>query len=258
MINTTIVTAFFDIGRSSWDVGFRRTNSHYYSYFKNLCKLKNDIVVFTSEDLIPYIKENTNKTNITYVPIDFKSKWGTLIKTVSDIQSSDFFKSKISKSLLKFPEYSIPEYVVLTTRKVELVNSAIESGLVKTKHAAWVDFGYVRGIETLNNLEYYNSQWDNDKVHMFTHQNLEKVNHIDIQDAIFYGKVYLLGGSVIARSDIWQKLNEIYYKCFDNILKMGLADDDQGYFIASYVEQPDLFETHYIKDDWFPLFKFLL
>ena len=64
MINTTIVTAFFDIGRSSWDVGFRRTNSHYYSYFKNLCKLKNDIVVFTSEDLIPYIKENTNKTNI--------------------------------------------------------------------------------------------------------------------------------------------------------------------------------------------------
>ncbi len=65
----TIVTAFFDIGRGSWtsDKGFsphlERTSDSYIEYFKNLSELDNDMIIFTSNDLKPKLKNKRWKAH---------------------------------------------------------------------------------------------------------------------------------------------------------------------------------------------------
>ncbi|ECV9876617.1 hypothetical protein AVM38_004513, partial [Salmonella enterica subsp. enterica serovar Cerro] len=54
MTTITIVTAYFDIGRSHWTSqnGFapriERTTDEYMDWFSNLAQLENDMVIFTS------------------------------------------------------------------------------------------------------------------------------------------------------------------------------------------------------------------
>ena len=59
----TIVTAYFDIGRGDWSTEkghpshLLRDNQTYLSYFENLAKLDNEMVVFTFEEMKPYIRK---------------------------------------------------------------------------------------------------------------------------------------------------------------------------------------------------------
>ena len=258
MYNTTIITAFFDINRGSWNASFPRSNSSYLAYFGKLASLKNDIVLFTSEDIVEIIKENyLTHDNVTFVTVDFKERWGGLVEQVRTIQQSEEFRSNFGERALRSPEYSIPEYVVVTTRKVELVQQAIDMGLVKTEQAAWIDFGYVRRDSTLAGAEFFNSPFNDDKIHMFNRLSLENAGEKDIRKAILYNRAYFMGGSIIGKPSAWKELNEIYYQCFDELLEQNLADDDQGYFFASYVKNPDLFSAVHIPNDWFPLFKWV-
>lgn len=258
MYNTTIVTAFFDINRGSWNASFPRTNDTYLSYFEKLATLKNDIILFTSEDMVPIIKENyLTHDNVTFVTVDFQERYGDLIEQVRTIQQSTEFKSNFDSRGLQSPEYSIPEYVVVTTRKVEFVQQAIDMGLVKTEQVAWIDFGYVRKDSTLAGAEFFNSPFNDNKIHMFNRLSLENASEKDIRKAILYNRVYFMGCSIIGKPAAWKELNKIYYQCFNELLEQNLADDDQGYFFASYVKNPDLFSTVHIPSDWFPLFKWV-
>lgn len=64
MTTITIVTAYFDIGRSQWTSqnGFapriERTTDEYMSWFSNLAQLENDMVIFTSPDLNPGLRKS--------------------------------------------------------------------------------------------------------------------------------------------------------------------------------------------------------
>ena len=55
--STTIITAYFDIGRGDWTAnkGFReklaRSVDVYFSYFERLAALENEMIIFTSPDL---------------------------------------------------------------------------------------------------------------------------------------------------------------------------------------------------------------
>lgn len=57
----SIVTAFFDIGRGNWQ-GFARSNQQYLDWFKNLARLKNEMVIFTepkfADAIVDMRKEN--------------------------------------------------------------------------------------------------------------------------------------------------------------------------------------------------------
>mgnify|MGYP003352720033 FL=1 len=81
MNNIDIVTAFFDIGRGDWtpDKGLPhylvRTTDTYFERFRNLCKLDNNIIVYTSEDLVDKVKEIRGDKPIKIVPVDFQNNF---------------------------------------------------------------------------------------------------------------------------------------------------------------------------------------
>ncbi|MCV8814770.1 hypothetical protein ODW73_09190, partial [Escherichia coli] len=64
--STTIITAYFDIGRGDWTAnkGFReklaRSVDVYFSYFERLAALENEMIIFTSPDLKPRVEAIRN------------------------------------------------------------------------------------------------------------------------------------------------------------------------------------------------------
>ena len=104
-----------------------------------------------------------------------------------------FWKSVDNPHLI---EYWHSDYVLINIFKSLYVTHAINTGIVKTDLAAWIDFGYVRSQETLpSNLE-WKYDFDPDKMHMF------KMREIDpdrpISDIIKTGDVYTQGCHIVA------------------------------------------------------------
>ena len=52
----TIVSAFYDIGRTDWK-DFSRSTDVYFKAFETMCSLENDIILFTEEKF----KDRVNK-----------------------------------------------------------------------------------------------------------------------------------------------------------------------------------------------------
>ena len=70
-MDTTIVTALYDIGRDGWKQPFNRSYSDYFQYFNNILSLNCNLVVYIDEkdlnivqNLRSYIDSDLNKTKI--------------------------------------------------------------------------------------------------------------------------------------------------------------------------------------------------
>ena len=82
MSEITIVTAFFDIGRGSWSPSqglpayLQRTNDTYFERFANMASLENEMVVFTSEDLVERVNQirGDKKTHINVVDFSYEGE----------------------------------------------------------------------------------------------------------------------------------------------------------------------------------------
>ena len=111
MNNITIVTAFFDIGRGDWspDKGLphylQRTTETYLERFGYMSKLDNHMVVYTSGDLAPKIKEIRGDKSTDVIILNFKNNFQELREKISEIQKSKEFQDKINPSQKKNPEY---------------------------------------------------------------------------------------------------------------------------------------------------------
>ncbi|MEI9715915.1 WlaTC/HtrL family glycosyltransferase [Moellerella wisconsensis] len=72
----TIVTAFFDIGRSNWNAEnghsnrLERNTDTYFSYFNKLAELDNEIIIFTSDDLKEKVLSRRKGKPTTVITID--------------------------------------------------------------------------------------------------------------------------------------------------------------------------------------------
>jgi protein YibB len=257
MSDISIVTAFFDIGRGDWtpEKGLphylHRTTDTYIERFGHLSKLENDMVVFTSVDLVDKIKPLTNK-NTSIITIDFKNSFNELREKIKAVQSDPTFLSKINPREVLNPEYWSPDYVLVNLLKshfVKLAEPVVENELI-----AWVDFGYCRTESALNGKTKWQYPFDKNKIHFF---NLKEwVEGTYIQDVIANNDVHITGPCIIGGAEVWENLRLLVQHNTNELLKNNLIDDDQTLLLMSYLTKPDMFELHPVsKDDWFIVFK---
>ena len=94
MNDITIVTAFFDIGRGDWtpDKGLphylQRTTQTYLERFGHLAKLENDMVVYTSKDMVKEIEFLRQDRPTQILTVDFKKNFTELRQKITDVQKS--------------------------------------------------------------------------------------------------------------------------------------------------------------------------
>jgi len=261
MSDISIVTAFFDIGRGDWTPQkglphyLHRTTDTYFERFGHLAQLDNEMVIFTSEDLADKVyelrKDKITKTKI--ISIDFQNTFQKERELISKIQKDSTFQSMINPVQIRNPEYWSADYVLVNYLKSHLVNFSIQNNFVDTDLVSWLDFGYCRNKETLNNVKEWKYPFDTSKIHFF---NFREYQNLPIQTIIANNIVHMFGAKIVAGKEMWPKLEELIRGAFKNLTDANMIDDDQTLMLLAYLYDKDLFELHRIdENDPFVIFR---
>lgn len=260
--NTTIVTAFFDIGRGGWteeggNPGYlQRTTEKYFKYFKYLSELKNPMVIYTSSDFSEEIRK-IRQGKETYIrEINFKEKFKICRENVQSILDNQEFRSKINPIQLRNPEYWSADYVLINNLKSYFVKKAIIDLKLNNEYFAWVDFGYCREESVLNHLEEWNFALNQRKVHLFTIKKNFDLTEGNVYHAIFNNQPYIIGGVIVASKEKWFEFAELVYSTQRKLMDDLIIDDDQGVYLLCLLSSSNLFQLNYLgKNKWFDVFK---
>lgn len=263
MSKITIVTAFFDIGRGEISTQdglpayLMRTTDTYFDYFANLAKLENDMVVFVAKHHVEKVLALRNGRPTQIIEFDFANKLNYVKKLIHNVQTDAQFISKINPEQIKNIEYWSADYVLVNNLKAYFVNKAIKQGVVNTDMVAWVDFGYCRAAETLNELRNWAYDFDPNFVHMFTIRKNRKIqHHDDVMKFIFNNEVYIIGGCIVASQHKWREFLKLLTKNQKSLLQNRIVDDDQGMYLMCLFQNRHLFKLNYLgKKQWFALFR---
>lgn len=138
-----------------------------------------------------------------------------------------------------------------------LVYKAIKLGLINTQFVSWIDFGYIRNIETLNNVKTWRYQFNSNKIHLFTIKRKYKLISIDsVYYAIFNNIAFIIGGVIVGTKENWKIFFKNTLSTQRALFKENMMDDDQGVYLFSLFNNKNLYELHYLgKEKWFHLFK---
>lgn len=260
--NITIVTAFFDIGRSNWvqedgQPGYlQRSTDKYFQYFETLAKLDNPMVVYTFGDNVDKIQRIRAGKKTYIIDINFQEKFKDCRMHIQKILDNEDFRSKVNPEQLKNPEYWSADYVLVNNLKSYFLKKAILDLNLESEYFAWVDFGYCRSEAVINSLKEWNVNLDKNKVHFFTIRKQFLVTKDSVYHAIFNNQPYIIGGVIVASKDIWLEFSELVYSTQRRLLEQEIIDDDQGVYLLCLLNRPDLFKLNYLgKNKWFDVFK---
>ena len=267
MSNITIVTAFFDLGRGNLPAmkhgrilphHQHRSTDVYFEFFQNLAKVKNPMVIYTSHDLVDRIRniriveglgDITTVIGLdNFIPDDLQN----YKERIEEVMANENYISNVNNPQLI--EYWHSDYVLVNILKSYYVNYAFVAGSIKTDLAAWIDFGYVRTIETLPKSLEWKYPFDKDKMHMFKMREIEPER--PISDIIKTGDVYTQGCHIVGGVSVWPTFMQLMIYNMNMLIQNNMIDDDQTMMLMSYLSKPEMFELRYNSpDDWFRIFK---
>ena len=254
MSKISIVTAFYDIGRGDWSMNveknggplphyLQRSVDKYIDHFSRLCLLDNEIIVYTSPDLAPRLREVSS--SIKVVEYDYFNLHQDLRDRIEKIQNDPTFLKRINPYQVRNPEYWSKDYVGVTSLKAFFVHDAFERGLVTNEFAAWVDFGYCRDDEHIPASKSWEYDFTPGLMHYFNYRepNPNSAN-ADVTIAVLNNVVYIIGGVFVGQKEQWSVLKDDMKKSLEALMGQNLVDDDQGLLLMSYFYNPDMYELH--------------
>jgi protein YibB len=263
MSDITIVTAFFDIGRSNWNTDasgnpvpyyVQRSTDSYFEYFSYLAQMKNDMIIYCETEehkkKIETIRREAAPDSKTTIMVVSLEPVNNLKNKIQSVQRRQEYIDLIDDP--RMPEYWNADYVLINYLKTEFVNNAIDNGLVETELAAWIDFGYVRGPQGLPSSLTWNYDFDATKMHYFTKLPIDMDR--PIFDIIKTNTVYVMGCHIVGGKKAWKKHLMLSFSSLHSLLDCNLIDDDQTILLMNYRNEPDLFELHPIKvsqEEWY-------
>ena len=211
-----------------------------------------------SANEIQKMRKNKKTKIITF---DLNKKFSKIIKKIREIQENSEFRKRINPDEIHNLEYWLPEYVLINNLKAYLIKTAIIKKLIKTELVAWVDFGYIRNRETLNNVKKWEYNFDKEKIHFFNIFTKRKLNKKlkkkeDMYNFIFNNDTIIIGGVIVGATNKWNEFYKKLRKAQNELLIENIVDDDQGVYIKTYFENKKMFKLNYLgKGEWFSLFK---
>ncbi len=243
----SLVTAFFDIGRKEWK-GFERDNSKYVNYFRFWARVKNNLIVYTE----PKMAEEVKKIRADYGLLD-----RTQVIVIDDIRTIDneiyqLIEYALSNELaVKYrkhpwmPECCKPLYNYVMYLKPYFILDTIKKGLIKSEMVAWIDFGFNHGGATYTNSEEFSTLFLDkglsNKIHVFA---VDELDDVPIFEIVRNMHTYIAGAVMIASSNLWKVLADLYRQATISLAQCGFSDDDQTLTVMAYRANPKVFEVH--------------
>lgn len=248
-----IVTAYIDLSNKI----LGKTPDIYLSYFSNLLKLKNEIIVFYDPIIEEKIKELTKSNkNVKLIKAD-KAFFEENIKSYSylnrqyEILNNHFFQKFKTFRLDqgKTPEVNVPEYNIINYAKIDFLDYIVKKKIYEHDYLCWLDFGLIRNQDAMpQHLKFdpeifYES---NDKVHFIANSQILNRWYLDTDwNKIFidiWEKVH--GGLIFTHKNNLNKARNIIHKEIEDLLKHNLIDDDQVIYFRAKLNNQDFFLFH--------------
>lgn len=256
----TIVTAFFDIGRSQWSMEkkpskFRRTTDYYIECFSRLATIRNRLVIYTQSEFaekVLSIRRSLgleNKTVIYTIDDLFLLDPLPLLERDINVCAAKGLRRRVVNPAA--PEYNVPKYVLVNFLKASFVAAAIQSSVVVTEQVAWIDFGYCRTPCFPENF-----LWRFDtkgKINLF---HIRPMSDAPIYDICLKGEVFIQGCHILGPKNCWENFEKEIYSSLTHLLECDLVDDDQTLLLMAYRRRPQDYLLNPIDpSDWFVVFK---
>lgn len=255
---TTIVTAFYDIGRARWESKtFSRSNETYFAAFKNLLKYAFNTIIFVdcrhrlmTEDLVasspfPHTKQ--------VIAIDERwldqNIWAwSRLEREREIMDSPQYKSLIPRRVAAgYPENIKPEYTILVHSKIDFVNYAISSGMSDAGYFIWVDFGYL--LDRIMPAFAPHSKIDptkfvKGKINLCSLGSPLNERDRDMLYTLRNAPAKLTGGVFGGDGNAMTRFQNLCHVWLEKFQHAGIADDEQALWIQCVFDRQSEFAIH--------------
>jgi protein YibB len=260
MSDVTLITAFYDIGRSEWNSQFTRKSHEYVESFRLFLNYDHEMIIYIDtkhyDALSRMVECSPYPKNKRLVSIDeawMKENiwaWSRLEKE-REIMSSDSYRNLIPQRITAgYPENVNPEYTIITHSKIDFVCKAIDDGMVDTDTVMWVDFGYFHNKTQDKHVPKKNID--------LSKLNLEKINlcgmnQITEQDkdvlyTLIYAPVKICAYLFVATKENMKWFQSRCHEVLEVYQANGLADDEQGLWLLCYFADAERYKVHYFPE----------
>ena len=232
----SLVTAFYDIKRGSWQGG-KRSNLEYFDYFSKWAGVKNELIIYTSSDLYdqvsliakacrPNLVTKIVKKDLEKINVNLYSLFENGFKKYSQ---SEFRKFPNNPECLYF------KYCYLNCCKPFFVLDSIKNKLINEENSAWIDFGFNHGDS------YFLSKLDCLLVDKYSLLDSKKIVLFKIKDDTFesMAKIYFdmsviyIGPMILATNNKWHEFSSDMEVSIKAASQLGIFDDDQFYMVMA-------------------------
>lgn len=250
MNNLTIVTAYFEIGRSTWtsNLGFPesvyRPTATYMENFAKFARLKNEFVIFSTADNFDKIAEIRNDLPTTMYEFDIPSQAGDIRDQVELVLSIPDYKSMVQPKHRGHLKYWSRDY--LTVRLLKPTWACIAAIQSAADMIAWVDFDYGSRYSKPPNLEQWQLDLDPNRIHIFSYKPYQ--SGTTIHDIISNNDVYIDAACIIASPKLWRQLEFLVLEGLNNLTESLLVHDDATLILLAALAEPELFKIHDTKN----------
>ena len=195
--------------------------------------IKNNIIIFTSSDLVKYFEDikNINK--------DLKLK--IIIKEFNDLDILKKYNLEFWVNQYKLdptPTIRTKECFIIWNSKMNFIKEAIEINPFNSDKFIWNDIGSMRDLDyskKINKYPIYNNI-SNDKLDIIL------VKKYDKEQYFFQNETHLSGAIFGTSKHLFLKIIDLYYKYFDLYIKNNLfIGCDQQILSTLYMNHKDLF-----------------
>lgn len=249
MEKTTLITAFFDIGRRDFKE-IPRSNNKYHDFFRFWARLKNKLIVYTDKNNYEIIRSIRaefgleEKTNIIIIDDVFDIK-PDLYQKLIEIENDKYFRNFREKDNATS---NSGKYNYLMLLKSWFIQDAVSRKLTET-NSAWIDYGFNHGGKVFNNPNDFDFEWSPTNVEKINLYYLDKIDQRPIFEIVKRLDDCIMGPLILMPSKMTERFYNMNLESMNILNSVGLMDDDQLIMLFSFRRNPSSFNV--IKSNWF-------
>lgn len=255
-----LISAFYDINRSTWKNSARSTENYLQS-FRHYMNTDYKMIVFLDER---YMGEDFVRNTATkqFIPITMDwmkthlRSWQQYDRVKEIMESEDYHDLLGERIRRGAPENCHPDYTIINHAKIDFIHYAITHNLIAEKDAiiCWSDFGIHQSIYHCNVHEFPTPRLDPRKINLdawnFCLRNPVQPTDFDPVRTVLEARETFTGGFFAATAANMIELHELYHQCLDELYDMLLSDDDQHVYLRCYEKAPQKFQLFLSPHTW--------
>lgn len=262
MINTTLVTGIWDLGRSGAKEGWSRSFDHYISNFKNLLSAKQlPMCIFIDpsiEDMVWEIRDKENTKVVYHTKDQFAGSFFPFFDQVQTIRNNPEWYNKVGW-LKDSTQGSLEYYNPMVMSKMFLLHNAKIFNFFNTDYLFWIDGGITNTVhpgyfthdKVIEKVETFVKKFlficfpyeTNTEIHGFDIEGMKKFANSPVVNRVARGGFF--GG----HKDTISKANELYYNLLKDSLDSGYMGTEESIFTLMTYLDPETYQYEDIEDN---------